>query len=65
MKLTKQKIWFIIQIAMAAFLIINGCLAQDKPYEKDKLTLNKTQRPVFNSAINTISFTKISFNNIP
>jgi len=25
MKLTKQKIWFIIQIAIAAFLIINGC----------------------------------------
>ncbi len=48
MKITKQKTWLMIEIMMAAFLIISSCEEPDKP-GTDSVTLTQ------NKSINSIA----------
>jgi hypothetical protein len=34
MKITKQKIWSLIQMLIAAYLIISGCAERDKAFDR-------------------------------
>jgi len=53
MKLTKPKMWMIIEIAMAAFLIISSCEEPCKIYTNNEKQLTRNLQPFFK----TISFT--------
>ncbi|HEY8660543.1 MAG TPA: hypothetical protein VIL78_16020 [Hanamia sp.] len=53
MKLTKPKMWMIIEIAMAAFLIISSCREPGKTYTNNEKQLTRNLQPFFK----TISFT--------
>lgn len=57
MKLTKQKIWMMIEIAMAAYIIISSCGKPDKTYAKNEKQLTQNIKPFFK----TISFANTFF----
>ena len=65
MKLTKQHCWFLIQVAIVAYLIISSCREARVPYEKDARSLMPVRHFIVDSATNTSSFTKKSFINNP
>gem|GEM_PF-4929885 len=65
MKLTKKKIWSLIELIMAAYLIISSCAEPVRPDANSEKQLIQKSQPVSNPSFKTISFANTFFINSP
>ncbi|MDP4284859.1 MAG: hypothetical protein Q8891_10565 [Bacteroidota bacterium] len=63
MKLTKQKTWMMIEIAMAAYLIISSCEEPDKRYAKNEKQITQNIKPFLKLFLSPIPFLFTILNN--